>query len=206
MRINFLERTRQRRASSRSQAFVEFAFVLPIFLTLMCGVIDYGYMIGNAMVLAMAAREGANSGSRQLTDPMGKGLQAAVNVSKPRIILTNNTAGGIITQVMYDSAVSATKFRLADSSNPTNSCLSTGGIYGGGDALKNKSRILDGSVSNSVPWKTQTRNLPISPTVLDESNQVMTVMEVFCTNQFISPIGTLVGMVTPNVLYDVAYF
>lgn len=206
MRLQYFEQVRQRRARSRSQAFVEFAFVLPIFLTLMCGVFDYGFMIGNSMVLAMAAREGANSGARQLISPLQKGLEAAVNVARPRINLTDSNSGGIITQVVTQVSGVSTSFWLVDPANLTNSCISTGMIYGGGDTLKNKSRILDGSVATNMPWKLGTRNLPVDVITLDPTNQVMTVMEVFCTNRFITPIGTLVGAVTPPILYDRALF
>ncbi len=206
MKLNFFDHVRRGRAKSRSQAFVEFAFVLPIFLTLMCGVFDYGFMIGNSMVLAMAAREGANSGARQLIQPLQRGLQAAVNVAKPRINLTNNLSGAIITQVMTHVTGGNTNFILVNPSDLDNSCLSTGLIYGGGDALKNKSRILDGSVATNMPWQLPGRNLPIDVTTLDPDNQVMTVMEVFCTNRFVTPIGALVGVVTPPILYDIALF
>ncbi|PAW78299.1 MAG: hypothetical protein B9S32_07135 [Verrucomicrobia bacterium Tous-C9LFEB] len=206
MALNFFNHVRRNREKNRSQAFVEFAFILPIFLTLMCGVFDYGFMIGNSMVLAMAAREGANSGARQLILPLQKGLQAAVNVAKPRINLTNSNSGAIITQVITHVTGGTTNFVLVNPSDLDNSCISTGTIYGSPDALKNKSRILGGSVVTNMPWKVSDRNLPVDVTTLDPDNQVMTVMEVFCTNRFVTPIGTLVGVVTPPILYDIALF
>lgn len=202
----FIDRVRKCRAKSRSQAFVEFAFVLPIFLTLMCGVIDYGYMIGNAMVIAMAAREGANAGARQLTLPVMKGLDAAYSNALSRLDLRSTNGGEILTRVIYNPALSTTYFILVDLVYFTNSCDSKGYIYGGGDALRNKSRILNSSVATNAPSLLPTRSLPMPVTVLDPNNQVMTAMEIFYTNQFVSPIGNLIGMVTPSVLYDVAFF
>lgn len=200
---SLFERVRGYRAKARSQAFVEFAFVLPIMLTLMCGVFDYGFMLGNSMVLATAAREGANAGARQLTDPITKGLQIAVSNAMPRVKLDSTNGGVIITQVMYKPAVSPSKFVLA---NGLGSCLCVGGLYGNSNTLLNHSTILDKSVATNNSWMVETRVLPMTNTVLDPMNQVMTVAEVFYTNQFVTPIGTLIGMVTPPILYDIAFF
>jgi len=47
------------RGSSRGQALVEFAFVLPIFLLLLFGTIDFGRYVYYVQILNNAAREGA---------------------------------------------------------------------------------------------------------------------------------------------------
>ena len=51
-----LARALHQNSPRKSQAFVEFAFILPIFLIMMCGVFDYSFMIMRMQVLAMAAR------------------------------------------------------------------------------------------------------------------------------------------------------
>lgn len=206
MNSAFFKRVRQYRAKARSQAFVEFSMILPIFLTLMCGVIDYGFMIGNSMSLAMAAREGANAGSRSLNDQMSNGLYAAVAVARPRIKLYSSSGGAIITKVLYHPTLSTQYAYLYDTATPGNACQSTGSIYGGNDSLKNKSRILSGLSTNGTYWMTPTRKLPMPLTVLAADDQSMVIMEVFYTNLFVTPIGSLIGMVTPSVLYDVALF
>ena len=45
--------------SEHGQALVEFALVLPIFLILLCGIIDFGWLYYNQITLNNAAREGA---------------------------------------------------------------------------------------------------------------------------------------------------
>jgi hypothetical protein len=197
-------REKNSRFRSRSQAVVEFAIILPLFMTFMCGIIDYGYMIGNSMVLAVAAREGASSGARQIYDPLGRGLSAAVMVSKPRLLMTSTLGGAIITKVSYYPGLSTTYAYLSDEASI--SCLSTGSIYGGGDTLKNKSRILSGTATSNTYWMNPQRLLSFSPSVLDATNQSMIVMEVFYTNRFLTPIGSLLKLVTPPIIYDVAYF
>lgn len=45
--------------SEKGQALVEFALVLPLLLTLLCGIIDFGWLYYNQITLNNAAREGA---------------------------------------------------------------------------------------------------------------------------------------------------
>jgi Flp pilus assembly protein TadG len=52
-----------RRDPSRGGAAVEFALVLPIFLLLVMGALDYGYFFFSDQVVAAAVREGARAGS-----------------------------------------------------------------------------------------------------------------------------------------------
>lgn len=47
------------RKSEKGQAMVEFALVLPILLLLLCGIIDFGWLYFNQLLLNNAAREGA---------------------------------------------------------------------------------------------------------------------------------------------------
>jgi hypothetical protein len=58
-----------RRNPSRGAAAVEFALVLPLFVTLVMGSVDYGYFFFSEQVVANAAREGARAGT--LIDPEG---------------------------------------------------------------------------------------------------------------------------------------
>ena len=50
-----------RRRRTRGQALVEFALVLPVFLLLLCGVLDFGFMLFNQLTVGSAAREGARA-------------------------------------------------------------------------------------------------------------------------------------------------
>lgn len=52
-----------RRETSRGGAAVEFALVLPIFMLLVMGALDYGYFFFSDQVVAGAAREGARAGT-----------------------------------------------------------------------------------------------------------------------------------------------
>ena len=54
--FSYIHRLKARRRRCKSQAFVEFAFILPIFLIMMMGIFDYSFMILREQVMAMAAR------------------------------------------------------------------------------------------------------------------------------------------------------
>ncbi len=51
-------RTR-RRSRTRGQALVEFAVVLPVFLLILSGILDFGFLLYSRMTVISAAREGA---------------------------------------------------------------------------------------------------------------------------------------------------
>jgi Flp pilus assembly protein TadG len=54
--------SRRRRARGRGQALVEFALVIPIFLLLVAGMIDFGLGLNASITVSNAAREGARLG------------------------------------------------------------------------------------------------------------------------------------------------
>lgn len=51
----------RRRRGERGAAAVEFALIMPIFLMLLFGIIDFGYMINRASIINNAARDGARA-------------------------------------------------------------------------------------------------------------------------------------------------
>src|SRR5271167_4360231 len=105
--LSFIKRLRETRRKCKSQAFVEFAFILPIFLIMMMCVFDYSFMIMRQQILAMAAREGANT----------EGLNAAYNAARSVAVdFSGNNGGVIITHVWYDSSyVGPNKVLVMDS-------------------------------------------------------------------------------------------
>jgi Flp pilus assembly protein TadG len=70
-----------RRCSDRGGAAVEFAFVLPVFLLVVFGVIEYGWYFHNTHVVTFAAHEGARAGTMANLDPNAPGAQAAAIIS-----------------------------------------------------------------------------------------------------------------------------
>ncbi|SRR6266700_2176619 len=69
---------RRSRDSQRGAAAVEFALVLPLFLALLMGTIDYGYYFFSDQIVINAAREGARAGTLV---PPASGAGAAVGAA-----------------------------------------------------------------------------------------------------------------------------
>src|SRR5476649_2873940 len=96
---SYFKRIRSVRRRCKSQAFVEFAFILPIFLVMMMGVFDYSFMIMRMQVMAMAAREAANTATRQQpTTALSVGLNAAYTAARSvGVDFSSGNGGAIIT-------------------------------------------------------------------------------------------------------------
>ena len=80
--------------AEKGQAMVEFALVLPLLLTLLCGIIDFGWLYYNQITLNNAAREGAryagsmagvSSAVAIVSDPVEQQITASVTAT-PRIL------------------------------------------------------------------------------------------------------------------------
>lgn len=56
--------TKEHDRSQKGNVLVEFAFILPVFLLLLFGVISFSVALYNKTVLTMATREGARAGAR----------------------------------------------------------------------------------------------------------------------------------------------
>lgn len=212
----------------KSQAFIEFAFILPIVLVLMMTILDYGFMIMRMQVLIMAAREGAITAASQ---PVGTGipvgLHAVYTMARSVGVDFSSANGGvIITHVWYDSSKvpNASLVLLLDSNyvgsaaptgspanvtdpmavDQTHAVGALGGVYGGGASLLNQSRILP---SGSKDWTSIYRQLPIAGSnLVDGDTRGVYAVEVMYTNTFITPIGNwLSGRVAPSQLYAAAF-
>jgi Flp pilus assembly protein TadG len=55
--------SRRRSDRGRGQALVEFALVIPIFLLVLSGIFDFGFLLYSRMTVINSAREGARAGS-----------------------------------------------------------------------------------------------------------------------------------------------
>ncbi len=82
------------------QAMVEFALILPIFLLILCGILDFGWLFYNQLSLNNACREGARYAVVNTAE--GANTQAIIN----HIENTTTTVfanGGVRTDIEYSS-------------------------------------------------------------------------------------------------------
>lgn len=70
-------RVRKKFRGEDGQAMVEFALILPIFLLILCGIIDFGWLFYNQLSLNNACREGARYAVVNTAE--GNGTQAIIN-------------------------------------------------------------------------------------------------------------------------------
>lgn len=84
-----------RRPRSAGQAVVEFALIIPIFLTLLLGIVDFGRVVWASNSLASAAREGARFAIVHGAHGSPSGSPQAVK----DVVLSSALAGGTSIQV-----------------------------------------------------------------------------------------------------------
>ena len=101
-----------RRGHRRGQALVEFAIVLPVFLMIAFGTIDFGLAFNASITISNAAREGARAG---VTNPTTTAVQTRVrdvaggmNNSNLTVTVSCKTAGGAACAGGMAGAVSGT--------------------------------------------------------------------------------------------------
>jgi Flp pilus assembly protein TadG len=101
--------------NQKGQAVVEFALTLPILLLVVCGIIDFGWMMGNKLLLSYCSREGARYGAVAALLPNSVSLitQRVINSAptylQSDIIVdvtfsdpTNIASGDVIVKVSYN--------------------------------------------------------------------------------------------------------
>lgn len=105
-------RTGRRSRRSRGQSLVEFALVVPVFLMIAFGTIDFGLAFDSSLTITNAAREGARYG---VTDPTTSAIQARVrevagrlNDSRLAVSVSCRTAAGAACAGGMAGAVSGT--------------------------------------------------------------------------------------------------
>lgn len=88
----------------KGQAMVEFALILPIFLLILCAIIDFGWLFFNQLSLDNACREGAR-------------YAAVCSEEELCVQMTENHVKNIIAPVFSDVDISVTYTSLTDKFN-----------------------------------------------------------------------------------------
>ena len=90
------DRVRGRRRRSGGQALVEFALVIPVFLLLLAGMIDFGIGLYSNMTINNAARDGARLGATACT---AVDCTGGSNPVSARVIAASSGLGPTVTVV-----------------------------------------------------------------------------------------------------------
>ncbi|MGO9178054.1 MAG: TadE/TadG family type IV pilus assembly protein [Candidatus Limnocylindrales bacterium] len=98
------------RGRSRGQALVEFALVLPVFLLLLGGMIDFGFGFYSYMTVINGARAGARAATLNATDT-SSAIEAAVNAE---VVALNSS---LVTTSIQCEASGSTTWAACGTSN-----------------------------------------------------------------------------------------
>jgi Flp pilus assembly protein TadG len=171
-------------ANDSGQAMVEFAFVVPLLLILVCGAIDFGRALNDMQIMADLTRQGSNLASRGT--PLNESTAAVVSGESGLDLVHEGEV--IITSVTNESG----SYKITGQDSSTTDGLTK---------LSVTSKIGTG-VGNPA-------TLPAAAqSAIPQSGQTLFVTEVFYTFSPATPVGALTSSVIslPTTLYDTAYF
>lgn len=96
--------------SQKGQSMVEFALTLPVLLLVLCGILDFGWIFSNKLIVGYCAREGARYGSINASQQNAQALtQQRVKAVAPSFMSSalavnvsfTTTPGDVIVDVSY---------------------------------------------------------------------------------------------------------
>ncbi len=166
------------RGDNRGQATVEFTLFAMVLVLLFFGLIDFSRIIQDRLILINLSREGSSLASR------GTSLTNAVADVIADALPWNMNANG---RVIASSVL-----------NSNGTYIITAQVVGGG---------LSGTIAPSrIGHMGGSATLPVTAIPLPQPNQYLYITEVYWTFTLLTPIGRLLGLTLPPILYDVAYF
>ena len=189
--------------SSRGQVLVEFAFVLPLLVVLLLGVIEISYLLFNQHIVIRLTREGSNLISRSTTiSDAATAMRSMVNPpvdfesNNSRLIFTvltkpsiGNNSDRVIVYQRYEIGDLA-----AESALTTEGPLSSESFGPAPDYI-----ALDPKNDKDLRVTNVPANLTLS------QDQYVYVTEVYSRYDWITPLHNF-GISLPSTLYSIAYF
>lgn len=158
-----MKRAATRRSRSSGQALVEIAILLPAFLLILVGMLEFGFVFQHNLTLEYASREGARTGAA-LADGGSTNCPSPATDSDPYIIAAvervlespGSPIKGNISSVSQIQIYAATAAGTPISAAKTNTWTYTG--IGTGPSIDGGLTRLDFSRSGAQNWLTCSRN------------------------------------------------
>ena len=166
------------RGANHGQSLVEFTLFGTVLVLLFFGLIDFSRVIQNRLILINLSREGSNLASRGTS--LNNTVAAVINDAAPWNMNANGRV--IVTSVVNSNGTYIITEQVAQ-----------GGLSG--TAAPSHIGRLGGNAT-----------LPVTAVALPQPNQYLYVTEVYWPFTPLTPVGQILGLTLPPVLYDVAYF
>ena len=168
------------RRAERGTALIEFTLMLPLLLVLVFGVMDFGHLVEQRMILTNVCREGGSLGSRE--DPLDPNLINVLVASGKPLNLSGADGEVVVTKLKAGTSVASPK--------PTISQQVTIGGLGTPSGVSEK-LVNDGLTTNLY------QHLVFNAANNTADISQVTVVEVFYKYRPITPLSILFnGMLT----------
>lgn len=100
----------KRHKREHGQGMVEAALTIPLFLVILCGIIDFGWIFSNQLMLSNSSREAAryavvNSGAADFTAVVTQKAKDAVVIGDPLEVTVTVTVSGSDVTVLVEKTV-----------------------------------------------------------------------------------------------------
>jgi len=188
--------------NSRGQSLVEFAFLMPLILTITLGVVEVGYALLDQHVVTKLTREGSNLISRDVTiddaaNALTKMASRPVNFSSSaRLIFSVLRKGNTTSTTNYNQVILYQRY-------------ATGALAGVSSRLTTRGTGSFHGPPNYDAYNSDTdANLQLSPlpaNLLLPTGGLLYVTEIYSSHPLITPLDRF-GVTVPGTLYSIAYF
>ena len=178
-----------RRDTRSGQALVEFALIIPVFLLLLLGLLEFGFIFDHAMTISYATREGARSGAAYASgNATTMVCTTSVDVDKNIVAAVQRVlkAPGSAVTVSQVQEIRIYK-ALANGNQDTNKANVWTYSAGAGPVVDDEP--LD-FVQGTVGWNACTRNNGSSPNSLGVS--------IRYRYRFVTPLSTILHAFGPD--------
>lgn len=154
-------RPRSRRDGSGGQGLIEFSVLVPAFMLLLFGMLEFGFVFSHNLTLEYATREGARTAAALAN---GNGVAAICSTVDPQIIAAVERVLQSSGSPVVMSRITSIKIYKATSTGiPTSSAQTSTWIYQAGGGPTVDGARLDFAESVSSSWTPCTRNNGANP-------------------------------------------
>ena len=187
--------------NARGQSLVEFAFLMPLFVVVALGVIEFGYALLDQHVVTKLTREGSNLISRDTTLDDAITLMRSMSTrpvdfsTRSRVIFSVLKKGTTTNTANYDKVILYQRAEYGSLAGTSGLRMAGSGTFGTGPDYV--------AVNSDTNTGLQIANLPSNLDVT--RGGLVYVTEIFTTHNLLTPLDGF-GVTVPNTLYSIAYF